>query len=209
MLFSESVRILSTIGLCFSVYFNLNPIIFILFLIFDTIGRCLYQPSYQKSIYLMTSDDNRVRSNSISQTVGEVSSVIAPLIFSFLIIFVNKYQVLIITALLYLLSLLSIFMINFSFFKMNYKRISAKEILKDNWLNINSIKLENFSIFYIITISAVCILFTGAILRFVLQENILKIYDERVIGYVFSCMSFGALLGGLFLSKRHSRQNSC
>lgn len=204
MLFSEGVRIFSSIGLGLVIYFDIDLSFIMILLVLDTIGRCLYQPSYQKCLYMLTEEDERVKNNSISQTVGEISSIIAPLIFSLSIIFLHKYQIILVSTLFYLFSFFSIFTIKAPFSEIKRERFSLNRVLNENLMNIKKIKLDNKVIFHTIVISSVCILFTGAILRFVLQDSVIKVYDESIIGYVFSFMSLGALVGGIFLSRKTS-----
>jgi DHA3 family macrolide efflux protein-like MFS transporter len=46
--------------------------------------------------------------------------------------------------------------------------------------------------------TSVCVLFTASLLRFVLPASIVSIYDsEALVGYVFSMMSFGTVIGGI------------
>ncbi|MBI6854452.1 hypothetical protein YA0002_16880 [Pseudomonas cichorii] len=57
---------------------------------------------------------------------------------------------------------------------------------------------NNHSLLMVIGGTSVCVLFTASLLRFVLPASIIENYhDEVLVGYLFSLMSAGTVVGGL------------
>ncbi|WP_273721567.1 MULTISPECIES: MFS transporter [unclassified Bartonella] len=202
MIFSELVRLFaSLLVLITAITGTANIIVLIFAAICTTIGRSLFQPSFQAAIPRMFSIKDLTKANSIAQIINETASVIGPLVCSLLLLFANKSAVLVFDVFTYFISvflLLNLMNLNTS----ENKSFNFLKIYRETASYLKYISTENKHLFITLVGSSFAILFTGAILRFLIPAFVLSVGgEESLVSYIFSLMAVGTIVGGLFYSK--------
>ncbi|WP_246257598.1 MFS transporter [Bartonella gabonensis] len=96
IIFSELVRLFASLFVLITYITGTAHIIVLIFAaIGTTIGRSIFQPSFQAIIPRIFSIKDLTKANSIAQIINEIASVVGPLVCSLLLLFANKSTVLI------------------------------------------------------------------------------------------------------------------
>ncbi|WP_375615986.1 MFS transporter [Bartonella sp. AP58NXGY] len=202
MILSELVRLFASLFvLITTITGTAHIIVLILAAICTTIGRSIFQPSFQAAIPKMFPINDLTKANSIAQIIDETASVIGPLVCSLLLLFANKSAVLIFDFFTYLISIVVLFnLVNLD--SSENKPFNFIKIYRETASYLQYISTENKHLFITLVGSSFAILFTGAILRFLIPAFILSVGgEERFVSYIFSLMAVGTIVGGLFYSK--------
>ncbi|WP_420234199.1 MFS transporter [Pseudomonas sp. ABY48] len=198
MLLGDILRLLTTAS--FYVVFvegHLNIYFLVASSMVMTVGRALFQPSFRAYLPSALDAEDLPAGNSLLQVIEDVASVLGPLVCSLIIAWGDKGDVIFMYTVTYLLSVCFLFFLGGSrscvrtrFLPMNIFS-EAKEIATNMFC-------KNPKLFMVIAGTSVCVLFTASLLRFVLPASIIDIYeDEKLVGFVFSIMSLGTVLGGI------------
>ncbi|UTO28084.1 MFS transporter [Bartonella harrusi] len=202
MIFSEFVRLLASLFV-FITYItgNAHIIVLIFAAMFTTIGRSLFQPSFQAAIPRIFSINDLTKANSISQIIEETASLIGPLVCSVLLFLANKSTVLIFDFFTYFLSIILLLnLMNFN--SSENKSFYFIKIYRETTFYLKHISTKNKNLFITLVGSSFAILFTGAILRFLIPAFILSQGgEESFVSSLFSLIAVGTLLGGFLYSK--------
>ncbi|MCP1107341.1 MFS transporter [Serratia nevei] len=202
MLLSEWLRLtVSLLLFISSLSGSVSITILIMASVLTTIGRSIFQPSYQTAVPRTVSTDRLTGANSVSQVAEETASVAGPLLCSLILSFADKSWVLLFNAVTYAVSI--IFLSAFSE-KAEVKRSSfqIKNVYQETFSYIQQLYQGTRSLFIIILGSSVCILFTGSVIRFIIPAVAVNQGQGEVFtSWVFSLMAAGTITGGLLYGK--------
>lgn len=202
MVFSEILRFAATAYL-YVAYVGgyLDIYILIVSTMTLTIGRSLFQPSFRAYLPSVLEKGSLPAGNSLLQVIEDVASVVGPLACSLIITWSDKGDVIFMYSLTYVASVFFLLFLRSGHAPVRTVLSSmsiffeARKITTDMFHN-------NQSLFMVIAGTSACVLFTAALLRFVLPASIISIYeDEKLVGYVFSAMSLGTVLGGVLYTR--------
>ncbi|EJF82017.1 MFS transporter [Bartonella doshiae] len=202
MILSEFVRLLASLFVFITYITGTAHIIVLIFAaICTTIGRSIFQPSFQAAIPRMFSINELTKANSIAQIIEETASVIGPLVCSVLLFLANKSAVLIFDFFTYFISIILLFnLMNLNSSK--NKPFNFIKIYRETASYLKYISTENNNLFITLVGSSFAILFTGAILRFLIPAFVLSVGgEESFVSYIFSLIAVGTIVGGLLYSK--------
>ncbi|WP_375684598.1 MFS transporter [Bartonella sp. AP1QHHD] len=202
MILSEVVRLLASLFVFITYITGTAHIIVLIFAaICTTIGRSIFQPSFQAAIPRMFSIKDLTKANSIAQIIMETAAVIGPLVCSILLFLANKSAVLIFDFFTYFISIIVLFnLMNLN--SSENKSFNFIKIYRETASYLKYISTENNNLFITLVGSSFAILFTGAILRFLIPAFVLFVGgEESLVSYIFSLMAVGTIVGGLFYSK--------
>ncbi|EJF85890.1 hypothetical protein ME1_01467 [Bartonella vinsonii subsp. arupensis OK-94-513] len=202
MIFSEFVRLLASLFVFITYITGTAHIIVLIFAaICTTIGRSIFQPSFQAALPRIFSINDLTKANSISQIIEETASVIGPLVCSVLLFFANKSTVLIFDFFTYFISLIVLFnLMNLN--SSANKSFNFIKIYRETASYLKYISTENNNLFITLVGSSFAILFTGAILRFLIPAFVLSQGgEESFVSYLFSLIAMGTIVGGFLYSK--------
>jgi MFS family permease len=162
-----------------------------------TIGRALFQPSFRAYLPNVLEKEQLPAGNSLLQVIEDVASVVGPLVCSLLIAWGDKGDVIFMYMVTYALSVCILLLLKGSRSRVRTE-FSSVNIFSDAKEIATSMFYRNPSLFRVIAGTSICVLFTASLLRFVLPASIMDIYeDEKIVGFVFSMMSLGTVLGGI------------
>ncbi|WP_375632704.1 MFS transporter [Bartonella sp. AA74HLJMH] len=202
MILSEFIRLLASLFVFITIITGTaHIIVLILAAICTTIGRSIFQPSFQAAIPRMFSAKDLTKANSITQIIEETASVTGPLVCSLLLFLANKSAVLIFDFFTYFISIIVLFnLMNLN--SSENKSFNFIKIYRETASYLKYISKENNNLFITLVGSSFAILFTGAILRFLIPAFVLSIGgEESLVSYIFSLMAVGTIVGGLLYSK--------
>nr|WP_254492362.1 MFS transporter [Bartonella sp. B1099] len=202
MICSEVVRLFAAFFVFITTITGTDHIIvLILAAIGTTIGRSIFQPSFQAAIPRMFAIKDLTKANSLAQIINEIAAVIGPLVCSLLLFLANKSTVLIFDFFTYFISIILL---------LNLMSLNSSETQSFNFIKIyretasylKTISTENNNLLITLIGSAFAILFTGAILRFLIPAFVLSIgAEESFVSSLFSLMAVGTIVGSLFYHK--------
>ncbi|KER02946.1 MFS transporter [Photorhabdus temperata] len=198
MIFSDTLRFTITFIL-FITYISdeLNIYILIFCSMLMTVGRSLFQPSFRAYLPEMLEKKYLPKGNSLFQIIEDLASIIGPLACSLIIALSSKAYVLLMDCVSYLLSVFLLFFLRRNEPKIREK-FSLMTIFYDTKNSIISMRRNNQNLFMVIIGTSICVLFTAALLRYILPASIINIYKkEELVGYVFSIVALGTVLGGI------------
>lgn len=202
VIYSEVVRLMSTsmIFICYY-YDNLTVELLMLASILTTIGRSIFQPSFQTAITHLFCKKELTRVNGIMQVVEESASVIGPLICTLIIYISDKSYVMLFNAITYFISIVILKKLSYEISTAN-DGFHLLKVYRDNIQYLKEIYHSKSDLFIAIFGSAICILFTGSILRFIIPAYTLENGgNELITSYIFSASACGTILGGVFYAK--------
>lgn len=208
LIYSEIIRfIISAIIYISYINGSINIILLVVSSFFTTIGRSLFQPSFQTFIPTIIENKNLSSANSVIQIIEETSSILGPLLCSLIIFTSDKSMVLIFNSATYFISI--IILLNLNKIKQNRKtKLCISGIYKETFLNIRNMFESEHSLFVTIIGSSLCILFTGSVIRFIIPAISIHLGEnEAFTSYIFSLMATGTIIGGIIYNKFISNPN--
>ncbi|MPQ65881.1 MULTISPECIES: MFS transporter [unclassified Pseudomonas] len=163
-----------------------------------TIARSLFQPSFRAYLPYVLEERDLPAGNSLLQLIEDVASILGPLICSLIIASSEKSNVICFYAVSYLLSIIFLLCLQVSRPGKHSSHFSCSVVFLEARNTLVDICTRNQNLFMVVAGTSVCVLFVASLLRFVLPASIISIYgDEALVGYIFSLMSFGTVLGSL------------
>ncbi|MGV8921068.1 MAG: MFS transporter [Pseudomonas sp.] len=162
-----------------------------------TVGRSLYQPSFRAYLPAVINKNNLSSGNSLLQVIEDIASILGPLSCSLIITLYDKSYVLLMLSTSYLASILLLTFLS-NQHTHTKAQFSFSVVFSDTKTTITSMHNQSKVLFLVIIGTSACVLFTASLLRFVLPASIIDAYgSEALVGYIFSLMSCGTVLGSM------------
>lgn len=202
LIISEWLRLIVSLFLFLSYLTeSLNVIILITASVLTTIGRSVFQPVFQSAVPKIVSAEHLTKANSLLQVTEETASVTGPLICSLIITFFNKPWVLMFNSLTYFSSAIIILSLR-NLNQEKHANFQIKRVYAESFSALRGLYLCKFDLFISIISSAICIVFTGSTLRFIIPAIIISHGKTEVFtSYIFSLMAAGTISGGLLYGR--------
>jgi MFS family permease len=157
-----------------------------------TVGRSCFQPSFRAYLPSILSKQELPAGNSLVQIIEDAASILGPLTCALIISFSDKGNVILVYGMTYLLSIF------FLLFLEKNTPDPKVGVSLFGFISDASSLARNQNLLIVICGTSVCVLFTASLLRFVLPASIISAHeDEALVGYIFSIMSTGTILGGI------------
>ncbi|MBD8514648.1 MFS transporter [Photobacterium sp. CAU 1568] len=198
MLLSDTLRLSVTFVMFITYYLGiLNIAGLVVCAMLMTIGRSLFQPSFRSYLPFVLNKEELPAGNSLFQIIEDVASIIGPLLCALIISVADKSFVLLADAITYALSLIFLLLL-----KKNQthreEKLSFTALFTDTKESISNLRNHQTDLFMVIIGTTACVLFTAALLKYVLPAIIVEHYlREELVGYVFSVMATGTVMGGI------------
>lgn len=165
---------------------------------------CLYSPTFRAYFPDIVDNDDLPSVNSGIQVIEDISSIIGPLIFSLITILLASsyafafFSISLLVSAAYTLTLLS-------------SPRSAKEsfhllaIFKDATRSVGNLRKFNTPLFTVICCTTLCAMFATSVIRFILPAAVIENFQsEAAVGYIFSLLALGTVIGGMLYVKFNS-----
>lgn len=202
MLLSEWLRLtVSLLLFISSLSGSVSITILIMASVLTTIGRSIFQPSYQTAVPRTVSTDRLTGANSVSQVAEETASVAGPLLCSLILAFADKSWVLLFNATTYAISIILLSAFSEKT-EVKGSSFQIKNVYQETFSYIQQLYQDTRSLFIIILGSSLCILFTGSVIRFIIPAvTVSQGQGEVFTSWVFSLIAAGTITGGLLYGR--------
>ncbi|MBK4715434.1 MULTISPECIES: MFS transporter [Tenebrionibacter/Tenebrionicola group] len=178
-----------------------NITILIVASILTTIGRSIFQPSYQTAVPGTVDTDRLTAANGISQVAEETASVVGPLFCSLILLFSDKPWVFLFNSVTYAVSIM--ILATFSETKAAKETpFRIKNVYQETLYGIKQLYWNTRYLYVVILGSCVCILFTGSVIRFIIPATMVSHGQSEVFtSWIFLLMAAGTITGGLLYGR--------
>lgn len=180
---------------------NANILFIILASMLMTAADCLHTPTFRAYFPSIVSNEELPAINSALQVIEDIASIAGPLLFSAIAVFLSASYAFVFFAITLLISALCILTLQ-PLPKTGKSSFRLLSILKDASSNVGKLRIANRPLFAVIFCTTLCAMFATSVVRFILPAALLEHYQsEVVVGYVFSLLALGTVLGGLLYVK--------
>lgn len=169
-----------------------------------TAGDCLYTPTFRAYFPEIVENEQLPSLNSGIQAIEDGASIIGPLLFALISIFISPAT----TFLLFLFCLIisaSWILTLSKHTKTQQQKIQEISIFKSVFHSAIVMSKSNKPLFTVICCTTVCALFATSILRFVLPAAVLEeFHNEAAVGYIYALLATGTVLGSILYERFNS-----
>ena len=167
--------------------------------------ECLYVPTFRAYFPDIVAREQLASVNSGVQVIEDAASIIGPLVFSACVILLSREATFLFFAACLVLSAISIA-------TLGPGRQSARQafdgraIVRDAARSVSQLRASNAPLFAVIGCTTVCAMFATSVIRFILPASVLEHFaSEAAVGYVFSLLAAGTVLGGVLYTRFNPR----
>ncbi|EBY4401380.1 MFS transporter [Salmonella enterica subsp. enterica] len=179
----------------------INITILIVASVLTTIGRSIFQPSYQTAVPRTVGTDRLTGANGVSQVAEETASVVGPLLCSLILLFTDKTWVLLFNAVTYAGSIMILSKLPETDAAKGAS-FRIKNVYQETLFGIKQLYWDTRCLFIVILGSSICILFTGSVIRFIIPAVTVSYGQGEVFtSWIFSLMAAGTITGGLLYGR--------
>ncbi|NWA09519.1 MFS transporter [Pseudomonas gingeri] len=158
---------------------------------------CLYVPTFRAYFPDIVEKDQLSSVNSGVQVIEDISSILGPLVFSILALLLSSNATFLFFGFSLLLSAVSITLLEPG--KRSPKvAFDGLILIRDAARCVGKLRIDNAPLFAVICCTTLCALFATSVIRFILPASVLEHFaSEAAVGYVFSLLAAGTVLGGV------------
>ena len=162
---------------------------------------CLYTPTFRAYFPDVVHDDDLPSVNSAIQVIDDISSIIGPLIFSLIaILLAPSYAFAFFSANLLVSAACMLTLLSTA--RNTQESFSLRAIFKDATRSVGSLRKFNRPLFTVICCTTLCAMFATSVIRFILPAAVIDHFQsEAAVGYIFSLLALGTVLGGMLYMK--------
>lgn len=167
--------------------------------------ECLYVPTFRAYFPDIVAREQLASVNSGVQVIEDAASIIGPLVFSACVILLSREATFLFFAACLVLSAISIA-------TLGPGRQSARQafdgraIVRDAARSVSQLRASNAPLFAVIGCTTVCAMFATSVIRFILPASVMEHFaTEAAVGYVFSLLAAGTVLGGVLYTRFNPR----
>jgi len=167
--------------------------------------ECLYVPTFRAYFPDIVEKDQLASVNSGIQVIEDTASIIGPLVFSACVLLLSRDATFLFFAICLVLSAISIATLGPA--RQGVRRaFDGRAIVRDAVRSVNQLKGSNVPLFAVIGCTTLCAMFATSVIRFILPASVLEHFtSEAAVGYVFSLLAAGTVLGGVLYTRFNPR----
>ncbi|WP_449432195.1 MFS transporter [Pseudomonas putida] len=166
---------------------------------------CLFVPTFRAYFPDVVDKENFPSVNSGLQVIEDISSILGPLLFSAFALWVASDTAFLVFAACLALSAISIATLAPGGEKA-CAAFSGRTVICDAARSVGLLRSSNFPLFAIISCTTLCAVFATSVIRFILPASVLeKFGSEAAVGYVFSLLAAGTVLGSVLYTRINKR----
>ncbi|MFJ4349745.1 MFS transporter [Pseudomonas sp. NPDC089428] len=159
--------------------------------------ECLYVPTFRAYFPDLIEKDRLASANSGIQVIEDAASIVGPLVFAACVLLLFREATFLFFAICLLASGMSIAFLEKSG-RSTRQELDGLALLRDAVHSVSQLKANNAPLFAVICCTTVCALFATSVIRFILPATVIDYFaSEEVVGYVFSLLAAGTVLGGV------------
>lgn len=162
---------------------------------------CLYTPTFRAYFPDIVHNDDLPSVNSAIQVIEDISSIIGPLIFSLIaILLAPSYAFAFFSASLLVSAACMLTLLSTA--RNTQESFNLLAIFKAATRSVGSLQKLNRPLFTVICCTTLCAMFATSVIRFILPTAIIEHFQsEAAVGYIFSLLALGTVLGGMLYMK--------
>jgi len=188
----------------FSVHTPMLPVVVGLAMVMTAL-ECLYVPTFRAYFPDLVEKDQLASVNSGVQVIEDAASIVGPLVFSACVLLLSREATFLFFALCLVLSVISIATLK-PVRPGDRQVFDGRDMVRDAVRSVSQLKSSNAPLFAVIGCTTVCALFATSVIRFILPASVLEHFaSEAAVGYVFSLLAAGTVLGGLLYTRFNPR----
>ena len=167
--------------------------------------ECLYVPTFRAYFPDIVEKDQQASVNSGIQVIEDTASIIGPLVFSACVLLLSRDATFLFFAICLVLSAISIATLGPA--RQGVRQaFDGRAIVRDAVRSVNQLKGSNVPLFAVIGCTTLCAMFATSVIRFILPASVLEHFtSEAAVGYVFSLLAAGTVLGGVLYTRFNPR----
>lgn len=167
--------------------------------------ECLYVPTFRAYFPDLAEKSQLASVNSSIQVIEDAASIIGPLVFSACVLLLSRDATFLFFAICLVLSFISIATVGPSSQGVR-QAFDGRAIFSDTVRSVNQLKASNVPLFAVIGCTTLCAMFATSVIRFILPAAVLEHFaSEAAVGYVFSLLAAGTVLGGVLYTRFNPR----
>ncbi|MDD2134651.1 MFS transporter [Pseudomonas kurunegalensis] len=167
--------------------------------------ECLYVPTFRAYFPDIVEKGQLASVNSGIQVIEDTASIIGPLVFSACVLLLSRDATFLFFAICLVLSAISIATLGPA--RQGVRQaFDGRAIVRDAVRSVNQLKGSNVPLFAVIGCTTLCAMFATSVIRFILPASVLEHFtSEAAVGYVFSLLAAGTVLGGVLYTRFNPR----
>lgn len=167
--------------------------------------ECLYVPTFRAYFPDIVENGELASVNSGIQVIEDTASIIGPLVFSACVLLLSRDATFLFFAICLVLSAISIATLGPA--RQGVRQaFDGRAIVRDAVRSVNQLKGSNVPLFAVIGCTTLCAMFATSVIRFILPASVLEHFtSEAAVGYVFSLLAAGTVLGGVLYTRFNPR----
>lgn len=167
--------------------------------------ECLYVPTFRAYFPDLVEKDQLASVNSGIQVIEDAASIIGPLVFSACVLLLSREATFLFFAASLVLSAFSIATLAPAR-KGVRQAFDGRAIVRDAARSVSQLRVSNAPLFAVIGCTTLCAMFATSVIRFILPASVLEHFaSEAAVGYVFSLLAAGTVLGGVLYTRCNPR----
>ncbi|WP_085624581.1 MULTISPECIES: MFS transporter [unclassified Pseudomonas] len=167
--------------------------------------ECLYAPTFRAYFPEIVAREQLASVNSGVQVIEDAASIIGPLVFSACVILLSREATFLFFATCLVLSAISILTLGPGR-QSATQAFDGRAIVRDAARSVSQLRASNAPLFAVIGCTTVCAMFATSVIRFILPASVLEHFiSEAAVGYVFSLLASGTVLGGVLYTRFNPR----
>jgi MFS family permease len=149
-----------------------------------TAFECLYVPTFRAYFPGLVGKDQLASVNSGIQVIEDAASIIGPLVFSACVLLLSREATL-------------------GPARQGVRQaFDGRAIVRDTARSVSQLRVSNAPLFAVIGCTTLCAMFATSVIRFILPASVLEHFaSEAAVGYVFSLLAAGTVLGGVLYTR--------
>lgn len=167
--------------------------------------ECLYAPTFRAYFPDIVAREQLASVNSGVQVIEDAASIIGPLVFSACVILLSREATFLFFTTCLVLSAISILTLGPGR-QSATQAFDGRAIVRDAARSVSQLRASNAPLFAVIGCTTVCAMFATSVIRFILPASVLEHFvSEAAVGYVFSLLASGTVLGGVLYTRFNPR----
>ena len=188
----------------FSLYTPVLPALVGLAMVMTALD-CLYVPTFRAYFPDLVEKDQLASVNSGVQVIEDAASIAGPLVFSACVVLMSRETTFLFFALCLVFSAISIATLRPAR-QGERQAFDGGGIVRDAARSVGQLRNGNAPLFAVIGCTTLCALFATSVIRFILPASVLEHFtSEAAVGYVFSLLAAGTVLGGVLYTRFNPR----
>ena len=166
---------------------------------------CLYVPTFRAYFPDLVEQDQLASINSGIQVIEDAASIIGPLVFSACVLMLSREATFLFFAMGMVFSAISITTLRPA--TQGVRQVfDGRAIVLDAARSVSQLRANNAPLFAVIGCTTLCAMFATSVIRFILPASVLEHFvSEAAVGYVFSLLAAGTVLGGVLYTRFNPR----